>query len=557
MTGMCDICEGRHKSIPAVKWCPECEEKMCKECLDHHSASKISRNHTVLDIEYFSKFSSSFSEVKIYCEQHDMKYTNLCETHDKLCCPACISESETHAKCKTLLLQKVVNAVKTSTLLHSIEERLKHLNINLDKIIKARKTNIQELIKQRENIVKKIKQLKENIFNLLNSIEKENLEELDRIFNRLNTKLDSEVSSLEQRFMKTEKFIHDINIFKRYGTNMHTYIRTKTIESEISKETNFLQELVGDGYMERLGIKFEENKNVTGVIESFSSFGTISIDCTTFSFILIADKGQQVHTMISPPRGCVADINMTLKSKFLISSKSVFVYGCSFLPDNRMIFAESKYYNIVLFKRNERKEKVISTSSFLRDVTVIDDKTVAVSTDEGVMIVNIATNTVEKSTIIGRCHGLEYYNGSLIICASGKGIVSLNLSTSLITTLVQDTTDRGCYYCAVYNDKIYFSRSYYDTVTSYSMRGDKVWEFHDPSLISGPHGIAIDNNSNVYIASHSNHSIVVLSSDGQGNKILLTHTDGIHLPWALSFDRTENKLLVGNHYGPALLFNFS
>lgn len=83
-------------------------------------------------------------------------------------------------------------------------------------------------------------------------------------------------------------------------------------------------------------------------------------------------------------------------------------------------------------------------------MTIIDDNTVAVSTNEGVQIINIKTNTVEKSINTGMCHGLDYKNGSLICFVPGKGVLSVTLISSTITTLVQDTTNRGWFYCTVY-----------------------------------------------------------------------------------------------------------
>ena len=36
----CGICDIRHMSKPSEVWCPDCDEGLCTECLDHHSLVK-------------------------------------------------------------------------------------------------------------------------------------------------------------------------------------------------------------------------------------------------------------------------------------------------------------------------------------------------------------------------------------------------------------------------------------------------------------------------------------------------------------------------------------
>jgi hypothetical protein len=51
----CGICDIRHIYKPSDVWCPDCDEGLCTECLDHHSLVKPSRKHTTITIaEYRS-----------------------------------------------------------------------------------------------------------------------------------------------------------------------------------------------------------------------------------------------------------------------------------------------------------------------------------------------------------------------------------------------------------------------------------------------------------------------------------------------------------------------
>lgn len=92
-----------------------------------------------------------------------MKFTNLCQQHDTLCCPGCLSKSGEHSICTTLLLQEVIKTVKSPTLLQSVAESLKNLEI----IISNRQRNIQVLHNQQEEIKKETLQIKGKVINHL------------------------------------------------------------------------------------------------------------------------------------------------------------------------------------------------------------------------------------------------------------------------------------------------------------------------------------------------------------------------------------------------------
>jgi hypothetical protein len=44
----CGICDIRHISKQSEVWCPDCEEGLCTECIEHHSLVKLSRGHTTI-----------------------------------------------------------------------------------------------------------------------------------------------------------------------------------------------------------------------------------------------------------------------------------------------------------------------------------------------------------------------------------------------------------------------------------------------------------------------------------------------------------------------------
>jgi outer membrane protein assembly factor BamB len=53
------------------------------------------------------------------------------------------------------------------------------------------------------------------------------------------------------------------------------------------------------------------------------------------------------------------------------------------------------------------------------------------------------------------------------------------------------------------------------SVTCYTINGEKLWKFKDESVLMTPLGVAVDNNSNIYVTSGNYKKVIVLSPDGE------------------------------------------
>ena len=105
---ICDICKELGKSSNSVSVCMECQEKLCETCQNIHRVSKLSKNHTVLDIEntleggdYSNNFFKLLSKYT-HCTEHEGKLIEFyCKEDKLLLCLVCYLS---HIKyCKNIL----------------------------------------------------------------------------------------------------------------------------------------------------------------------------------------------------------------------------------------------------------------------------------------------------------------------------------------------------------------------------------------------------------------------------------------------------------------------
>lgn len=242
---------------------------------------------------------------------------------------------------------------------------------------------------------------------------------------------------------------------------------------------------------------------------------------------------------------------MTLKREFKYTAVTRYSYagftGCTFSSTGDMFLIHNEEKRLLIVNEDGTLKSDIPLSNPNPvDVTCIDDMTVAVSFpgSELIHIINITTKTVER--IIkrtGYCHGICYRGGNLLYCRIGRGIQKVNLSEYCSSTLVKDDILSAFSCVAASDDKVFYTNSSNFTVTCCSLTGENLWEYKDQSK-SDLYGIAVDKDSNVYVASNDNHSIIVLSSDGKQTRKLLGRFEGIFSPRGLAFDLKKEHLLV-------------
>ena len=117
--------------------------------------------------------------------------------HESLCCPLCISEY--HNDCVGLLaIENIVKTAKASAMLGSIEDRLKDISSNMERVIRDREENLTKITDQRRKIHNEIQEERRQINEHLDELEEKVIENLDAE----EAKLKSEIENLLEKLNK-------------------------------------------------------------------------------------------------------------------------------------------------------------------------------------------------------------------------------------------------------------------------------------------------------------------------------------------------------------------
>ena len=555
---LCSICEAQHTIKNADNWCPECEEGLCSECLKHHNVSKYTKSHEVISIENYHKIPQSVSKIVQHCTEHDRRYQNYCPIHESLCCPLCISED--HNDCVGLLaIENIVKTAKTSAMLDSIEDTLKDISNNMERVRRDREENLTKITDQRRKIHNEIQEERRKINEHLDKLEEQVIGNLDAEEAKIKLEIENLLENLNKKAITIEMLQSKLSAVKLYASDLQTFLGGRTILGEIQEEEMYVTTLLEDKCLQQVNLCYRPEAKMAA-INNIEIFGLVCRE-TNPPVINIKrgkDKQAQIMTITPPVRNVsIHDINLVLlRKKERLCNR---ITGCTITPNGKFIFADWGTKGLHILNEDWTSDNLDTKLPVIRnayDVTCINDTRLAISTGkfQQISILNIASKKIEKIiNTSGSCYGITQNEGSLLFCEESRGISRVQLSDNSISLLVKQRGFPNWAYVITSEDNIYHTNTT-NTVSCHKINGDKLWEFQDVAIIRSPHGVAVDRDLNVYVASRGNNSVVVISPDGKRSRTVLGESDRIDRPTAIYFDKVKNNLVVCNHNGTAFLY---
>jgi DNA-binding beta-propeller fold protein YncE len=462
-----------------------------------------------------------------------------------------------------MAIVELIKTAKTSSIIATMEQSLRDMKHNIDIAVKDREGNLSSIRKQRQHYSDEIKQIRVKINSHLDTIEQRIMGDLIDVEENVKLQIANLLSDLSKRSDIINEIQGTILALTEYASDLQTFLGSKSIEVEVEKQEKLMESLSEDGSLKQLNIKCSIDNTILDLMSTITTFGSVAIETGPQRAVLKTEKSKQAQIMsvVEPPTlHSINDIKLTLYSNIKIPTEiSHRSRGCVICPNGRMLFTDSNNHKLVILNNDGTLDKEITCSPYPpRDVTLIDDSTVAVSTSGDIRIINIDTKCTEKVIkTTGRCYGIAYHKGTLLLCEGSRGLFKIELSDDRITTLVEDVNLPGESFVTTFGDKIFQTNYVNNSVACYTINGEKLWEFKDESVLGMPLCVAVDNNCNIYVTSYNYNKVIVLSPDGKQCRQLLDHNDGMRSPYGISIDRTTNNILIINSSGPALMYHIS
>ena len=533
----CDPCSRSDENLPATKWCVDCEDALCINCVKAHKGNKICKSHHIICIEAISTLHDEVLTTQAKCFRHpDFIMDFFCNQHHVICCRNCMSED--HRSCdKVMPLEMASNNAKTSSLFHEISEGMKHIHLTLKTTVQNRKQNRDRMKIDEKTIVKQISSFKESIIKKLDELENS----MQSVSQGSIYQMEREESELEKSVSLIEKHLKQLDFLTNNGSNQHVFLLLHRLLPILSKEENNLEKILANLSDDRLVYDQPEN-----VLSGIKHVGTIRLKTEPCAIQLKPFKhmeAQEISVQSKPPN--------SFKFGYRIDRTFDEVTGMVVDKDDNLILADGSFLR--MYSKDGKSVTECKLGDEAWDISY-DKKSgrIAVALRRnGIQFVdNFIAQTTIRVKYIADCTGVMWVDDNIYVSgydSNSKGSIHiLDSNGQHISSISAISSTDTVWYIHHRDNNIYYT----DCSKVYCIKkdGSNVFTFSSPDL-KGPDGIDTDRQRNVYVVGLASNNILRLSPDGQNSDIIMKEEDGISDPITLCFSRDFKKLFVSNEGG--------
>ena len=531
---LCDPCLESNKTVHAEKYCSECEEKLCAECIASHRRFKAFKSHHVIDLSSIGERIPPSS--KINCDIHtDVQIDYFCIQHDAVCCRACIPDS--HRSCETVIPLDVASRdVKKSSLLFDTLREIDNMTETLQKIADNRDDNRKLLKRKKSLIIKQIRAVKSKPLKQFDDLKEKVITEVASVQKKNEEKIKREKDDISQLTSVLKDNKQEIEFIKDHGSNNQLFLALRKQITSIQKIDNKIHDMTSA--INEIDMEFEEIKHFN--IETIGSLSQITRPCP------IKYKSMKVqHPQVQQDRRQTQTEFIKEGEVNLKHGEQYNLRGMAVTSDNKLLLCNcnSSHRKVYIYKDYKTYEDEISFTSRPWCITVVpctDKAVVTLPEEESIQFINTTNNTKDKKIKIGeRCYGVTAAKDKIYI-GGGRKVLILNTDGSRVREI---TIDGDLNYNLLYDerkDQLLLRQN--GRLCCINLDGHVIYRYN----ISGWEGLAVDRQGQVYINGRDSNDIQRLSPDGTFRDIVLSEHDGVDEPWGITFNNDFTKLFIIN-----------
>ena len=296
----CNPCTRIEENSPATKWCVDCEDALCVNCVKAHKGSKTSMGHHVIDIDAISTFPDEVLTTQEKCSRHpDFIMDFFCNQHHVICCRNCMSED--HRSCdKVVPLEIASNNAKTSSLFHDISESMKQVHLTLKTTVQNRQQNRDRMKIDEKTIVKQISAFKESIIKKLDELQKSTLLEMQAVSQGSICQMEREECELEKSVSLIEKHLQQLDFLTKNSSNQHVFLLLHRLLPILSKEDNNLEKIVAN--LSDVNLVYDKPEHLLSGVKHLGTIRLKKEPCTIRFKHFKHMEAQEISVQSKPPK---------------------------------------------------------------------------------------------------------------------------------------------------------------------------------------------------------------------------------------------------------------
>ncbi|CAC5377880.1 unnamed protein product [Mytilus coruscus] len=510
---ICGPCSRMDKLVTAVKFCTDCEDPLCTDCVHTHKANKALASHHLIkkDVQTDKAFI-----IKSTCNDHpEMGLEFYCSNHESLCCRTC--SVNTHRTCgKMLTIDVAARGIKTSVMLNDAKADLKDLLKTAEQLEEERAKNMDGIGKSEATTLQKIAKFKRELTLELDRLYKELVTNVDVAKNNLTKKAESDLSDIEIRRKAIVDISEQLEFLTKHGSESQILMLLNTIRVAIAKQENDFQNLIPSYACS--DITFIES----GIKSALNSLGSVGIKSVPCSIAYTPHKHTQAQI---PPEYDRMPTKFKIKNEFQVPYPDGRI-SCIVTNDNRLLlcFLGDKCRALSIWSGTGDHIQDCALADYAWGIAIIPGTNEAVVTlplIKSVQFLNITSLVPGKVVKVSdRCQGVAVIKNIIILGGIGK-VYICSMEGSLLKTF---DVGHGCLH---------------------SLKANKT----DMIYCCEAKDMVLDGKENLYVTTWGTNKLHRLSPAGKLLDIVLKKEDGLNEPYAVAFNKNYTKLYIANGLG--------
>ncbi|XP_021378662.1 E3 ubiquitin-protein ligase TRIM9-like [Mizuhopecten yessoensis] len=535
----CKPCEKKgNTKTPATIWCKTCNVLFCDTCkLEYHDL--IHEGCETVDVTGKGGMVQRQVTKQVRCEKHTEKMDYYCEDHQILGCSRCITID--HRRCEVVTTtQEYCDKLKKESRLDDLKTSLKKTTEAIELLIKEFGEQLQTLLEDQDTGLKSLADLRQRIDTRLDAMQKNSTDELIATYKE-------EKDNLEMSMQKCERLMFSIqNTIESSGTAIQKNDTVDTIllfqrgQAEVKSYEDLITEMRKKFTTVR--IKHSVDPNLLTLDKDIPlSMGKIKIEKNLNS--------------LSGPKSPLSKCGVTEVSKFCIKCPSDVLNchapGVVYLPDDHIVVGDYNNKKIKLFTVSGKCEDVMKVSGKPHDMCLLDDNTVAVANYDAsvIYVIKVESSKLSLMSEIKLSQNITPWGITTTgdgFTVSSKGDL-YNVQQNGNTQHIQ-TCSSQCYHLVSdpRTRHLYGSQptSTSGRVAVFRLSDGTRTDMATVGVLKEAFGVDVDGEGNVYVCGRESNNVVQMSEEGAHVRELLTSSDGVVSPRAMSV--CGNKFVVTN-----------
>ncbi|XP_021378637.1 probable E3 ubiquitin-protein ligase TRIM8 [Mizuhopecten yessoensis] len=514
---------------PATIWCKTCNVLFCETCkLEYHDLF-LDECETV-DVTGKAGMVQRQLTKQVRCGKHTEKMDYYCEDHQILGCSRCIAID--HRRCdEVTTTQEYCDKLKRDLRLDDLNTSLKKTTEAIELLITEFGEQLQTLLEDQDTGLKSLADLRQQIDTRLDVMQKNITDELIANYKEEKYDLEMSMQKCERLMFSIQSTIESSGKAIQRNDSVDTILLYQRGQAEVKSYEDLVTEMRKNFTTVRIKHIVDPNL-LTLDKDSPLSMGNIKMEKT---------PSRLPGPMSSPLSQC----GVTEVSKFCIKCPSddadCHAPGIVYLPNDHIVVGDYHNKKIKLFTASGKYEDEMKLQGKPYDMCRVDDHTVAVA-NYNAPIINVVKVESSKLTLLSEIKLSNSITPWGITTTGDEFTVSCrevlyNVQQNGNTQHIQ-TYPFQCYHLVSDPRTLHVYGSQWISMSG----GVAVYRLSDGTgadivtvgVLKNAFGVDVDVEGNVYVCGRESNNVVQMSEDGAHVRELLTSSDGVYSPRAIS-----------------------